>query len=266
MRPPGNAVSQAVHWRSRSCKQCFRQWHRDQSRYASTIPRPPRSPHIASHGSQAFPHLGYYAGKDQGHSPFSPGPQLTRKEILGNPQGKSIAQRHEDSAKTSESDQAWKDEVAAKARVVFGSRLAGPIQRKAEIAEASKLIAGVLVPPRPGEPDNCCMSGCVNCVWDQYGEELEEWAEKSAEARAAVQKQRGQGIGTGMMTAKAGTPSHVASSMDDDGGGSETNWGLDASAAGKTTEDLFKDIPVGIREFMKTEKMLKEKHRQEGSA
>jgi hypothetical protein len=91
-----------------------------------------------------------------------------------------------------------------------------------------------------------------------YRDEMEEWAQKSAEARAALQAQREKGQGTGTMVAEPGTPSHVATSMDDDGGGSETNWGPIPSE-----EDLFGDIPVGIREFMKTEKMLKQKHREE---
>ena len=30
-------------------------------------------------------------------------------------------------------------------------------------------------------------------------------------------------------------------------------------------EDLYKDIPVGIREFMRLEKNLKIKHREEGT-
>ena len=47
-----------------------------------------------------------------------------------------------------------------------------------------------------------------------------------------------------------------AGSMDDDGGGSETNW-----TSGQ--EDLLRGIPVGIREFMRTEKRLKEKHARE---
>lgn len=34
---------------------------------------------------------------------------------------------------------------------------------------------------RPQEPDNCCMSGCVNCVWDVYREEVEEWASRKKE-------------------------------------------------------------------------------------
>ena len=133
-------------------------------------------------------------------------------------------------------------ERVAKARVVFGSRLAGPTQRQAQIASASPLIAGVLVPPKPDEPDNCCMSGCVNCVWDNYRDEVEEWAAKSKEARQRLKD--------------------LAGRMDDDGGGSETNW--EGSGIGsKGEEELFKGVPVGIREFMRVEKRLKEQHARE---
>jgi hypothetical protein len=61
------------------------------------------------------------------------------------------------------------------------------------------------------------------------------------------------------MVAGSGVPSHVAVSMDDDGGGRETNWGLDNANEG----GLFDDIPVGIREFMRTEKKLKTMHKQQ---
>src|SRR5215469_9225660 len=59
-----------------------------------------------------------------------------------------------------------------KARIVFGSRLAGPAERRAELERKSVNVAGIMVPPRPEEPDNCCMSGCVNCVWDRYRDEM----------------------------------------------------------------------------------------------
>jgi hypothetical protein len=91
-----------------------------------------------------------------------------------------------------------------------------------------------------------------------YRDEMEEWAAKTAEARAAIQARREGGQATGSMVASPGTPSHVATSMDDDGGGSEANWDVTVGQ-----DNLFDDIPVGIREFMKTEKKLKQKHRAE---
>jgi hypothetical protein len=83
---------------------------------------------------------------------------------------------------------------------------------------------------------------------------MEEWAEKSAQARSAMQAQRQKGVGSGQMVAGSGVPNHVATSMDDDGGGSESNWNAEND---KDSSSLFDDIPVGIREFMRTEKKLK---------
>lgn len=154
-----------------------------------------------------------------------------------------------------------REETLQKARIVFGSRLAGPGERQAEKDKKAVNIAGILVPPKPEEPDNCCMSGCVNCVWDMFRDDLEDWAAKSAEARAKVEKQRWES--SGQKGDGHAMPAHVASSMDDDGGGSETNW---SPVTSPTSNDLFKDIPVGIREFMKTEKMLKLRHAQETAA
>ncbi|KAJ4152507.1 hypothetical protein NW754_004303 [Fusarium falciforme] len=106
--------------------------------------------------------------------------------------------------------------------------------------------------PKPEEPDNCCMSGCVNCVWDRFRDEMEEWSLKNNEAQAALQK--------------------VEGSMDSDGGGSESNWAAPAPTVGDTKiakdfwdERLYESVPVGIREFMKQEKRLKERHAREGT-
>jgi hypothetical protein len=110
------------------------------------------------------------------------------------------------------------------------------------------------------------MSGCVNCVWDLYRDDLEDWAAQSALAREAVLAMKAKNVSgpTGSMKAGPGTPNHVATSMDDDGGGSETNWDISSLAAdGTDSKNLFNDIPVGIREFMRTEKLLKERHRQD---
>ncbi|KAL4956205.1 oxidoreductase-like protein [Aspergillus filifer] len=143
--------------------------------------------------------------------------------------------------------------------IVFGTRLAGPgrSSRYHPGTDSSwKTVNGVPIPPRPEEPDNCCMSGCVHCVWDDYRDEMEEWAAVLAQAKAKGEQLRQPNVIPGAIPK---TPDGIDStSMDDDGGGSETNWSVGSG------DDLFADIPVGIREFMKTEKKLKQMHRQEG--
>lgn len=143
-----------------------------------------------------------------------------------------------------------------RARIVFGSRLAGSGYKRtsSDTPDATwRTINGVPVPPRPAEPDNCCMSGCVHCVWDDYRDEVEEWATRLQQAQAKGGEHR--------LSAKVGTQrSEVAdtsTSMDDDGGGSETNW------HGNDAAELFSSIPVGIREFIRTEKRLRDQHRKE---
>ncbi|KAI0129899.1 oxidoreductase-like protein [Xylariales sp. AK1849] len=170
-----------------------------------------------------------------------------------------------------------------KAKIIFGSRLAGPFERAERlkaIKDKSTMIAGILVPPRPEEPDNCCMSGCVNCVWERYRDEMEEWVTATKTAENKLQTQRAQGpvdvlasVGAvkGPVEAKAqGASTDEAMSMDDDGGGSGTNWQEGVKQQPKIAkdlwdEDLYSNVPVGIREFMKTEKKLKERHTKEGS-
>ena len=165
----------------------------------------------------------------------------------------------------------------AKARVIFGSRLLGPAEqaeRLASMRERSSLVAGVLVPPRPDEPDNCCMSGCVNCVWDTYRDEMEQWAGAHAEAERRLRAQEAGASRTGPTPPSTGVgrtrhPDRPAASMDDDGGGSEANWDA-VEPSSKIAKDLWDDelyrnLPVGIREFMKQEKRLKLKHEREGT-
>jgi len=109
----------------------------------------------------------------------------------------------------------------AKARIVFGSRLAGPGQSEARRRmkeQCGEMVAGVWIPPRPQEPDNCCMSGCVNCVLSQFVEDLDEWRAARREARGRVALAAG-GV------------------IPEDGEG-------------------FEDIPVGLRAFTETEKRL----------
>lgn len=147
--------------------------------------------------------------------------------------------------------------------VVFGTRLAGPgrsSRYNPGTNSAWKTINGVPIPARPEEPDNCCMSGCVHCVWDDYRDEMEEWAAMLAQAKAKGSSKKSPSVIPGAIPRIPADMEATSTSMDDDGGGSETNWAVPGSG-----DDLFADIPVGIREFMKTEKRLKQIHRQEGS-
>ena len=163
-----------------------------------------------------------------------------------------------------------KDNRIARARVIFGSRLAGPAQRREEIERQSTKIAGVLVPPRPEEPDNCCMSGCVSCVWDRYRDEMEEWAAKTTEARRRLSSNHEVDAATGAQrpaaTLNTSTAPLAATSMDDDGGGSLANWEPTPPGEQTPVEDLFGGIPVGIREFMRIEKVLREKRAKQKSS
>ncbi|ROW07541.1 hypothetical protein VPNG_07128 [Cytospora leucostoma] len=168
---------------------------------------------------------------------------------------------------------------ADKAKVVFGSRLLGPTERAerlAQIRAKSSVVAGVVVPPKPEEPDNCCMSGCVNCVWDLFRDEMEAWAASNAEAeRRLASEKDGPGASAPIPPKPRGGQDLPGTlSMDDDGGGSETNWdggAVAAQAPGKIAMDfwdkeLYKGVPVGIQEFMRQEKRLKEKHLREGTS
>lgn len=134
-----------------------------------------------------------------------------------------------------------------KAGITFGSKLAGPAVRQRYIEDLPSLqatgqgtyIGGIWIPPKPSEPDNCCMSGCVNCVWDGYREELEEWIDRGKQARDSAAKACGDFT----------TDTDCDSGKDGVGSG---DWGLD---------NAMEDIPVGIREFMKIEKRLQQQRK-----
>lgn len=143
-----------------------------------------------------------------------------------------------------------------RARKLFGTMERYRSSNSQDPDETWRTINGVPVPPRPAEPENCCMSGCVNCVWDDYRDEVESWAARLKAAQAKAPK---RAIDDPI---KAKMPrfevKEASTSMDDDGGGSEGLWTAPSST---DADSLFQEIPVGIREFMATEKRLKEKKR-----
>lgn len=201
--------------------------------------------------SQAYPLTGYYSLILNSRSPYPNRAPIARP----------INVRPEDDLSAAPTREQTPQEKMA---IVFGTRLAGPGRNsrykpgEAPPESTWKTINGVPIPPRPDEPDNCCMSGCVNCVWDAFRDEMEEWAGRIETAKAKGGPEKGTPDMRSSPRAEVDSASH---SMDDDGGGSEANW-----PAPTQRDDLFADIPVGIREFMKTEKKLRVKHQQEASA
>lgn len=203
--------------------------------------------------SQAQPLSGYYSLILQFPLPYS-GRATTAQSTTAPPDQPISASGAASKAQTPQEKMA----------IVFGTRLAGPgRQSRYNPGEAPpesmwKTINGVPIPPRPEEPDNCCMSGCVHCVWDDFRDEMEEWAARVGKAKAQGRPGAGK---ADLRAAPRAEVDSASSSMDDDGGGSETNW-----TALNQDDDLFANIPVGIREFMKTEKKLRVKHQKEATA
>ena len=149
-----------------------------------------------------------------------------------------------------------------RASVVFGPGLAGPKYHGGAAStpeSAWQVINGTRIPPRPAEPENCCMSGCAHCVWDDYQEELEKWASEIKKAKSKVQAPT-MGGGTSLehatLSVRANEDSFSNSCVKSGGGGDEANL------IQPNTDELMANIPVGIREFMRTEKGLREKQRK----
>lgn len=115
---------------------------------------------------------------------------------------------------------------------------------------------------------------------------MEWWATANAEAERRLRAQEA-GVGVTAAAESASYSPHTSSplgisdrgaaeatSMDDDGGRSVGTWDIEnvagQGAGGTLTKDfwdeeLYKNVPVGIREFMKQEKKLKLKHMKEGT-
>jgi hypothetical protein len=216
----------------------------------------PEDSTIETDPPQAYPLSGYYSDILYAPFPRTRHARSTRK-VLATDQEEAPPTP----ASTTE-PQSPQDKMS----IVFGSRLAGPGYKSTRYNPETmppestwKTINGVAIPPRPVEPDNCCMSGCAHCVWDDFRDEMEGWASRVQEAQAKAKESRPF---RDMRQTPRAEVAHASVSMDDDGGGSEANWTM-PSPTGDLDDDLFAGIPVGIREFMKTEKRLRDKHRKE---
>ena len=159
--------------------------------------------------------------------------------------------------------------------IVFRAAVSGPGRRSDRAEDAGSDLAvtinGIVIPPRPKEPDNCCMSGCVNCVWDMYREDLESWAQLKSQAEKRSRVKEGvASAGVDGSGNQDGRKLNMAANGNPRGHGmvgetiKEEQDNSDAAAV-QVDQELFDNVPVGIREFMKQEKRLREKRARERS-
>lgn len=151
------------------------------------------------------------------------------------------------------------DNLSAEERIskVFGGRIKGEAPKPSSRFEVGepKIIAGVEVPDKPIEPDNCCMSGCINCVWELYNDDIKDWNSKRKLAAEKLNKVGGRWPENfhapikilkdeNLPLSLAGSPAKQKLLQDD--GDNLDPWG---------------NVPVSIRVFAETEKRLKSKRR-----
>ncbi|KAK9722084.1 hypothetical protein K7432_002971 [Basidiobolus ranarum] len=65
--------------------------------------------------------------------------------------------------------------------------LAHPYIRSSHRFYSSQILKKYGLPERPQEPTTCCMSGCANCVWDVFNDDIKEYNEAVKNIRSDYQ-------------------------------------------------------------------------------
>ncbi|PVH16792.1 uncharacterized protein CXQ87_004347 [Candidozyma duobushaemuli] len=152
------------------------------------------------------------------------------------------------------------EDLSAEERIakVFGGRIKGEERQSSSRVNVGepRIIAGVTVPDKPKEPDNCCMSGCINCVWELYNDDVKDWNDRRALAAGKLKEQGGlwpaDFYPPVKLLNKENIPEELAKASDAE---------KDSAA-----EEAWGGVPVAIRVFAQTEKRLKAKRRQRSEA
>lgn len=140
-----------------------------------------------------------------------------------------------------------------KLKTIFGSTFTGETRESSSRLQRGQpiKIAGITVPDKPPEPDNCCMSGCINCVWELYKDDLKEWNDKRNEAARKLNKSQSNFIWPKSFhpPLKVLNQKHIPPEMRQSEGASQSSHSHD--------DNLWGDLPIAIRVFADTEKKIK---------
>lgn len=140
---------------------------------------------------------------------------------------------------------------------VFGGRIKGEAPKSSSRITRGepRIIAGVTVPDKPNEPDNCCMSGCINCVWELFNEDIKDWNDKRQEAAIKLHEKGGiwpeDFYPPIQFLSKENVPPSLAYKLE--------KQPENAQGDKRTEQESWGNVPVTIRVFAEMEKKMKAK-------
>lgn len=151
-----------------------------------------------------------------------------------------------------------------KIALVFGGRLNGEdrIMRSRITRKEPKRIAGVLVPAKPEEPDNCCMSGCINCVWEIYNQDVQDWNLKRNKAAEMLSKTGGRWPESFAAPVKKlrseNLPLSIANSSAQEAKSTLSEYQITQGV----DEEAWSLVPIGIKVFADVDSKIKARHKK----
>lgn len=145
---------------------------------------------------------------------------------------------------------------------VFGGRIRGDERQSSSRLTRSEpmRIAGIEVPAKPPEPDNCCMSGCINCVWELYRDDINIWNKKRKEAAHKLNSQDSDYVWPANFhpPLKDLLDKHIPSHLHAEKRQMEETPHDD-------TSETWSNVPVAIRVFAEAEKKIKARQKSKAN-
>lgn len=159
--------------------------------------------------------------------------------------------------------------AAERIEKIFGGRIRGDTRRSSSRLTRGepRKIAGITVPDKPPEPDNCCMSGCINCVWEMYRDDIKEWTAKRHEAAAKLNEQGGDFIWPKDFypPLRYLNEKHVPAELKEEKHKREQESKAPEKAKKAEEDASWENVPVAIRVFAEAEKKIKARRVEKAS-